>query len=196
MAVIAEYEPCDGRVQGFIVRQSTEGSVARGDDALTQYVFDGREVIRYRFPTHTNDLIMDRRDGAASEAFFVILEPGEAPPLHVHRDAEQVFFVLEGEATMTIGRDQPQSVPLRAGNFVRTPPGTWHAVRCTSPGRFVYLSIDCFTAGPPAAEPTWDSHVRVMCAENGWDFDAVRLGAVTDGSGALDTPEESDPSRP
>jgi mannose-6-phosphate isomerase-like protein (cupin superfamily) len=158
---------------------------------LTKFVFDGREVTRYRFPTHTNDLIMDRKDAAASEAFFVILEPGEAPPLHVHPDAEQVFFVLEGEATMTVGRDDATTVPLRVGDFVRTPPGTWHAVRCTSPGRFVYLSIDCFTAGPPPAEPTWDSHVRAMCAEHGWDFDAVHLGPVTDGSGALDTPGES-----
>ena len=42
----------------------------------------------------------------------------------------------------------------------------------------MYLSIDCFVAGPPAAEPTWDSHVRAMCADNGWDFDAVRLGRI------------------
>src|SRR4051794_23217244 len=129
---------------------------------------------------------MDRRDAAASEAFFVILEPGEAPPLHVHPDAEQVFFVLEGEATMTVGRDDPETVPLRAGDFVRTPPGQWHAVRCTGPRRFVYLSIDCFVAGPPAEEPTWDSHVQAMCELNGWDFDAVRLGAVNDGTGAMD----------
>ena len=63
---------------------------------MTQYVFDTRQVVRYRFPTHTNDLIMDRRDAAASEAFFVVLEPGEAPPLHVHEGVEQVFYILEG----------------------------------------------------------------------------------------------------
>ncbi len=146
---------------------------------MTQYVFDSRQVIRYRFPTHTNDLIADRKDGAASEAFFVILEPGEAPPLHNHRDAEQVFFVLQGEGEMTVGEREQHSFPLRVGDFVRTPPGVHHAVRCTGPRRFVYLSIDCFTAGPPAAEPTWDAHVRAMCAENGWDFDAVRLGPLS-----------------
>ncbi len=67
---------------------------------MTQYVFSPRDVIRYRFPTHTNDLIMDRRAGTAAEAFFVILEPGEAPPVHTHPDAEQVFFVLEGEGDL------------------------------------------------------------------------------------------------
>jgi mannose-6-phosphate isomerase-like protein (cupin superfamily) len=145
---------------------------------VPQYVFDTRQVVRYRFPTHTNDVIMDRRDAAASEAFFVILEPGEAPPIHVHEDAEQVFYILEGAGELRIGQDAAESHPLKVGDFVRTPPGTWHSVRCVGSVPFVYLSIDCFTAGPPDAEPTWDSHVRAMCALNGWDFDAVRLGPI------------------
>lgn len=145
---------------------------------MPQYVFDTHQAIRYRFPTHTNDLIMDRRDAAASEAFFVILEPGEAPPMHVHEGVEQVFYILEGEGRMTVGREDQETVPLRVGDFVRTPPATPHAVLNTGSTRFVYLSIDCFTAGPPAAEPTWDSHVRAMCVEHGWDFDSVRLGRV------------------
>ena len=120
---------------------------------MTRYVFDSRAVIRYRFPTHTNDLIMDRRDAATSEAFFVILEPGEAPPLHVHDDAEQVFFVLEGDGLLTIGREHPETFDVKAGDFVRTPPGTYHAIRCTGTERFVYLSIDCFTGGRPPSRP-------------------------------------------
>lgn len=74
---------------------------------MTQYVFDPRQVIRYRFPTHTNDLIMDRQHAAAAEAFFVILEPGEAPPIYVHEDAEQVFFILEAKASWGSGRRRP-----------------------------------------------------------------------------------------
>ena len=166
---------------------------------MTRYVFHARDTIRYRFPTHTNDLIMDRRDGAASEAFFVILEPGEAPPFHVHPDAEQVFFVLEGEAEMTVrAAGGPETVALAPGDFVRTPPGLTHAVRNTGSARFVYLSVDCFTAGPSAEEPTWDAHVRAMCQLNDWDFDAVKLGPVSDGSGALDRAgivSGSDPAR-
>jgi mannose-6-phosphate isomerase-like protein (cupin superfamily) len=161
------------------------GGSAGGAIALTQYVFDTRRVIRYRFPTHTNDLIMDRHDASASEAFFVVLEPGEAPPQHRHEDAEQLFYVLEGEGAMTVGREEPETVALRAGDLVRTPPGTWHAVRCLGVERLVYLSIDCFTAGPPPAEPTWDSHVRTMCAQNGWDFDAVRLGPLDSDAGLI-----------
>ena len=151
-------------------------------------------MIRYRFPTHTNDLIMDRRDAATSEAFFVILEPGEAPPLHVHDDAEQVFFVLEGHGLLTIGREHPETFDVKAGDFVRTPPGTYHAIRCTGTERFVYLSIDCFTGGPPAAEPTWDSHVQAMCQLNGWDFDAVRLGPIGPAPSAAQSPPTGRPS--
>ena len=157
---------------------------------MTRYVFHARDTVRYRFPTHTNDLIMDRRDGAASEAFFVILEPGEAPPFHVHGDAEQVFFLHDGAAERTVrAPDGPETVALAPGDFVRTPPGLAHAVRNTGRNRFVYLSIDCFTAGPSPDEPTWDAHVRAMCQLNGWDFDRVKLGPVPDGSGALDGPE-------
>ena len=49
---------------------------------------------------------------------------------------------------------------------------------CIGNNRFVYLSIDCFVAGPNPAEPTWDSHVHQMCATNGWDFDTVKVGRV------------------
>ena len=51
------------------------------DTTCDMYVFHTNETVRYRFPTHTNDLIMDRSQAETSEAFLVILEPGEAPPL-------------------------------------------------------------------------------------------------------------------
>jgi quercetin dioxygenase-like cupin family protein len=145
---------------------------------LTRYVFDPGDAIRYRYPTHTNDLIMDRAEATTSEAFFVILEPGEAPPIHTHDDAEQVFFVLEGEGVLGIGPEAAERYPMHVGDFVRTPPGVPHAVSCVGDSRLVYLSIDCFTQGPQPAEPTWDSHVKVLCATNGWDFEDVKRGRV------------------
>lgn len=98
-----------------------------------RYVFRTTDTVRYRFPTHTNDLVMDRSEAEASEAFMVVLEPGD-------------------------------------------PRGTLHRVQCEGNEPMVYLSVDCFTNGRPAAEPTWESHVRVLCKQNGWDFDAVRRG--------------------
>ena len=145
---------------------------------MTRYVFDSREVIRYRFPTHTNDLIMDRRDAATSEAFFVILEPGEAPPLHVHDDAEQVFFVLEGDGLLTIGRDAPETFDVKAGTSSGRRRGPTTRSAAPEPSDSCTSASTASPAGRPAAEPTWDSHVRAMCQLNGWDFDAVRLGPI------------------
>ncbi len=163
---------------------------------MAQYVFQAGDVIRYRFPTHTNDLLMDRRDAATSEAFLVILEPGEAPPIHVHDDAEQVFFILEGRGELGVGPSAAEKHSLKAGDFVRTPPGIPHSVRCVGENRLVYLSIDCFVAGPPADEPTWDSHVRAMCETNGWTFDQVRLGNLPPGSIAFPRPAAPRPLGP
>ena len=58
--IIGAYRPCGCGVQGSTVGQSTVRCTIRGTGTVTQYVFDPRDVVRYRFPTHTNDLIMDR----------------------------------------------------------------------------------------------------------------------------------------
>ncbi|MEA3334870.1 MAG: hypothetical protein U9R25_03105 [Chloroflexota bacterium] len=58
-----------------------------------KYVFETEKPRRYRFPTHTNYLVMDRSEATTSEVFIVEIAPGEAPPLHQHDDMEQVFYV-------------------------------------------------------------------------------------------------------
>jgi quercetin dioxygenase-like cupin family protein len=138
-----------------------------------KYVFSTTETVHYRFPTHVNDLVMDRADAETSEVFVVVLEPGEGPPLHVHHDTEQIFYVLEGAGVLQIG-DAGQSYPVRAGDVVRIPPHTPHRIECASPRTLRYLSVDCFVGGRPADEPTWESHVRTMCVQNGWDLEQVR----------------------
>lgn len=139
-----------------------------------KYVFNTTETIRYRFPTHTNELIMDRSEAETSEAFIVVLEPGEAPPHHVHSDTEQIFYILEGSGLLLIGPDPVISLPIQPGDFVRIPAKTLHSIRCERAQSLRYLSVDCFLGGRPVEEPTWESHVRVICKQNGWDFDKVR----------------------
>jgi hypothetical protein len=60
------------------------------------------------------------------------------------------------------------------GNQPYIPPHTLHRIECRGDRPLRYLSVDCFVGGKPAAEPTWESHVRVMCSQNGWDFEKVR----------------------
>ena len=86
------------------------------------------------------------------------------------------MFLSGGEATLSVGRGEPDVVRLGAGDSSNAA-GRPHAVRNDGPGRLV-PSIDRFLAGPPAAEPTWDSHVQAMCRTNGWDFESVRRGRI------------------
>lgn len=138
----------------------------------TQFVFSTQRTKHYRFPTHVNDLVLDRADAQTSEVFVVVLEPGEAPPLHKHDDTEQIFYILEGEGVLRIGVEQTEYV-VRPTDVVRIPPTVLHSIRCAGTKALRYLAIDCFTAGRPKDEPTWDSHARVMCRNNGWDYAQV-----------------------
>lgn len=137
-----------------------------------QFVFPTSNLKRYRFPTHVNDLVIDRADAENSEVFIVVLEPGEAPPLHQHDDTEQIFYILSGRGLLRIGADLKKH-PVRVGDVVRIPPRTPHSIRCQGKESLRYLAVDCFTAGPPKLEPTWDSHVKVLCSQQGWDYARV-----------------------
>lgn len=108
-----------------------------------QYVFSTSKTRHYRFPTHVNDLVMDRADSTTTEVFMVVLEPGEAPPLHKHYDAEQVFFVVDGEGLLTISEEDEQ-FDLHSSDVVRIPPGVFHSMKCTGEKSLRYLSVDCF----------------------------------------------------
>jgi mannose-6-phosphate isomerase-like protein (cupin superfamily) len=67
---------------------------------------------------------------------FTLIETEEAvlgagPPLHVHRDAAESFYVLEGEYLMHLdGRD----FACPAGSFVYVPLGLPHTFKVTTPG--------------------------------------------------------------
>ncbi len=137
-----------------------------------QYVFPTSRIRHYRFPTHVNDLVMDRADAATSEVFLVVLEPGEAPPLHRHDDTEQIFYVVDGEGLLTIG-DEREEFNVRPSDVVRIPPGVFHSIKCTGKKTLRYLSVDCFVGGRPKGEPTWDSHVKILCRQQGWNYDEV-----------------------
>lgn len=140
---------------------------------MTQYVFSTSDTIRYRFPTHVNELVMDRADAETSEVFIVVLEPGEAPPLHVHHDTEQVFYILEGKGLLQIGESAERHL-VQPGDVVRIPPHTDHRICCEGDKPLRYLSVDCFVGGRPKDEPTWDEHVRAICKQHGWEFDLVK----------------------
>jgi oxalate decarboxylase/phosphoglucose isomerase-like protein (cupin superfamily) len=123
---------------------------------------------------------MDRADADTSEAFLVLLQPGQSPPLHVHYDTEQVFYVIRGRGELQVGSEPNLRIKVQAGNLIRIPPGTHHRVICGNDEPLEYLSIDCFLKGRPSHEPTWESHLRAVCVDNGWNFDNVRQDSAQD----------------
>jgi quercetin dioxygenase-like cupin family protein len=140
---------------------------------MPRYIFSTTNTIRYRYPTHVNDLVLDRAEAETTEVFVVVLEPGEAPPLHQHDDTEQIFYIIEGTGTLTI--DEPaQHFGVKPGDVVRIPPHTLHSIKCESSTTLRYLSVDAFVGEKPAAEPTWDSHVQTLCDRFGWNFQQVK----------------------
>ena len=136
------------------------------------YVCSTKHAKRYRFPTHINDLVMDRSEASSSEVFIVELAPGEAPPLHQHDDTEQIFYILSGHGRLEIGTDG-EAYPLNPGDVVRIPPSTLHTIHSLGDMTLRYLAVDCFPAGRPDAEPTWDAHIKGVCRQLGWDYDEI-----------------------
>jgi len=61
---------------------------------------------------------------------FTLLEadepPGFGPPMHVHREAAEAFYVVAGEYIIFV-RDEEYACP--AGSFIRIPPGVPHGFR-------------------------------------------------------------------
>jgi quercetin dioxygenase-like cupin family protein len=66
--------------------------------------------------------------------FYLIEEfvpRGTAPPLHVHPEDDETFYVLEGEITFYLG--DGKTVPASAGSFLHIPKGYFpHAFRVNS----------------------------------------------------------------
>jgi len=135
------------------------------------YVYETTGLKRYRFPTHVNDLVVDRSECSCSEVFMVVLEPGEAPPLHRHDDTEQVYYILEGEGILTVGEEK-KTLPVMASQVVVIPPATPHAIQAVG-GAVRYLAVDSFVSAEARLEATWDEHVRVVCEQQGWRCEDV-----------------------
>ena len=143
-----------------------------------KYVFESEgNIVRYRFPTHINDLILPRENTACAEVFMVILDKGEAPPLHKHDDAEQIFYMIQGEGRLEIKESQngeSKFSDIHSGQVVHIPQHTWHRVTALNDDGVKYVCIDCFPDGFDPNEPTWDDHVKTLTDNYGWNFAEIR----------------------
>jgi mannose-6-phosphate isomerase-like protein (cupin superfamily) len=75
--------------------------------------------------------------GAHVCVIFVDLEPGDGPKLHRHT-YEEIFIVLEGRATYTVGSE---TVEARAGQVLMVQPGVPHKFVNSGDGRLRQIDI-------------------------------------------------------
>jgi len=135
-------------------------------------VYQTKSLKGYRFQTHRNDLIIDRKDSEAVEVFFTVLEPGEKSPLHVHRDCEQLWYVIEGRGRLLIGQER-QEYTIGTGDVVLSRRNLFHALENIGDSRLRYLAVDVFVGDKLPDEPTWDAHVAALCRQHGWVVSVV-----------------------
>ncbi|MGO4834241.1 cupin domain-containing protein [Rhizobiaceae sp. 2RAB30] len=109
---------------------------------------------------------------------------GESPPLHIHRNEDEVFHILEG--TMRFHLDG-KDIIRHSGETVIAPKGLPHSFRVESPQGARCLTITAgrdfeqvvremgdpagFAGLPPAMEPTPEMIAALVkcCARNGID---------------------------
>lgn len=85
-----------------------------------------RAQIRYVGSGATGDHESDSRILMAEHFTFsnMLLPPGAVGPEHVHHDAEEVFFVLEGSVTVRLRRDgEVAERELGYRDLIKIPPG-------------------------------------------------------------------------
>ena len=76
------------------------------------------------------------------------LEPGQSTQRHYHREAEEIYYVVEGAGEMELDGDRRQ---IGVGDAVLIPPGAWHEITAGADGcRFL-----CCCAPPYRHEDTF-----------------------------------------
>ncbi|MFB4294180.1 cupin domain-containing protein [Nonomuraea sp. ATR24] len=68
--------------------------------------------------------------GAASTLGEVVVNPGEGHARHNHPDAEEVIYVISGEAEQMVDDGDP--FPIREGDTVHIPMGVFHSTYNTT----------------------------------------------------------------
>jgi quercetin dioxygenase-like cupin family protein len=82
--------------------------------------------------------------GEETEGAFSLLEEIDPPdfvtPLHIHRNEDEYFYVLEGEVTFTIGEE---IIPAKPGTFVFAPRDVAHMYKIdnSNPAKIITMLV-------------------------------------------------------
>ena len=107
-----------------------------GDPARTQ-----------RLGPYGIESLLDRHEEGAATFYRVHIDPGRRTSVSYHRVAEEFYYVLAGGGVALLdGREHP----LRAGDFLRLPPGTTHGFLAGPDG------LDMLDVHVPGCRPDHD----------------------------------------
>ncbi len=128
-------------------------------------IADSTAGVPYKWPHHTNELILDRKDAEAGEIMLTCIEPGEQCHRHAHADNEQIYYIISGRGQLRYSEPDADSdtvAELVPGQVVYIPCHTEHQTSCAGEETLVYLGVDVFPRGKPADEPTWAAHADAL----------------------------------
>ncbi|HVW83049.1 MAG TPA: cupin domain-containing protein [Bryobacteraceae bacterium] len=97
-----------------------------------------------------------------SECVEILLErfPKDlAFPVHQHKECEQTYLFLEGEAELNLDGKLQR---VGKGAVVYIPRLTDHAVKNVGDAELVYIVVETYPDGYLPDEPTWDSHIAAL----------------------------------
>jgi mannose-6-phosphate isomerase-like protein (cupin superfamily) len=80
----------------------------------------------------------------------LVIEPGGSVGEHVHTRTEEIYYILRGEAVMTMNDVE---TPVRAGDLVTTPIGAAHAIANRSDEDMHFFVVEVFPNDAPPADP-------------------------------------------
>jgi mannose-6-phosphate isomerase-like protein (cupin superfamily) len=93
----------------------------------------------------SKDTIAERPLGCSGSSASKVVRVKDALPSHTHADADEVIYVIAGDATLTMnGKDQP----ISAGSFALIPRGTAHAAKTRGSKPLLVLSVQSGPACP------------------------------------------------
>jgi quercetin dioxygenase-like cupin family protein len=129
--------------------------------SVAPIVVAGREEEHLWFDGGLLTLKATAAQTAGALLLLEVLQPeGKTPPLHVHPDADETFYVLEGEIVMHVDGTE---LSVRTGGALVVPRGTPHTFVVTSRAARILLAftpastvMEDFVrrAGQPAVDPT------------------------------------------
>ncbi|HKF74130.1 MAG TPA: cupin domain-containing protein [Stellaceae bacterium] len=82
-------------------------------------------------PGYRNFVLAGRDEGLACIAGYSVIEPGAGAPLHVHKDVDEIFILLEGALDLRLGDEQRL---VEANHTIAIPAGVPHAFVAVGPG--------------------------------------------------------------